>query len=190
MASQQAHSRATFQRPAKKAAETARSTLLLLLSGSSAETGPWQNQGLSFSSRCSGEGEPGAALGVRRKTDQRHEPPRLSRHVGADAAAVRLRIDGAPGQRGDVRDPGRLLCIAPRFGRRALARAQGARQSAIHATCCSVDAGMSVSTGGLPGPVMANRFGKPAADFCPVCASDSVDFAPRPERGPEQCALS
>ena len=35
-------------------------------------------------------------------------------------------------------------------------------QSAIHSTCCWIDTSMFVSTDGLPGPVMVNRFGKPA----------------------------
>ena len=36
------------------------------------------------------------------------------------------------------------------------------RQSAIHSTCCSMELIMLVSTDGLPGPVIVNRFGKPA----------------------------
>src|SRR6476646_1472141 len=35
-------------------------------------------------------------------------------------------------------------------------------QSLIHSTCCSMDKTMLESTEGLPGPVMVNRFGKPA----------------------------
>src|SRR5260370_7852780 len=35
-------------------------------------------------------------------------------------------------------------------------------QSAIHSTCCSMLGSMLGSTEGLPGPVMANRLGKPA----------------------------
>ena len=34
-------------------------------------------------------------------------------------------------------------------------------QSAIHSTCCSIDTGMLLSTDGLPGPVIVNRFGNP-----------------------------
>ncbi len=37
-----------------------------------------------------------------------------------------------------------------------------ARQSAIQSTCCSMDTIMLLSTDGLPGPVIVNRFGKPA----------------------------
>ena len=37
-----------------------------------------------------------------------------------------------------------------------------ARQPAIQSTCCSIDGTMLESTDGLPGPVMMNRFGKPA----------------------------
>ena len=37
-----------------------------------------------------------------------------------------------------------------------------ARQSAIQSTCCSMETIMLLSTEGLPGPVMAKRFGKPA----------------------------
>ena len=35
-------------------------------------------------------------------------------------------------------------------------------QSAIHSTCCSIDTIMLLSTDGLPGPVIVNRFGNPA----------------------------
>ena len=37
-----------------------------------------------------------------------------------------------------------------------------AMQSAIQSTCCSIDTTMLLSTDGLPGPVIVNRFGKPA----------------------------
>ena len=37
-----------------------------------------------------------------------------------------------------------------------------AMQSAIQSTCCSIETIMLLSTEGLPGPVMVNRFGKPA----------------------------
>ncbi|CAA9225662.1 MAG: hypothetical protein AVDCRST_MAG04-851 [uncultured Acetobacteraceae bacterium] len=37
-----------------------------------------------------------------------------------------------------------------------------ATQSAIQSTCCSIDTIMLLSTEGLPGPVIMNRFGKPA----------------------------
>jgi hypothetical protein len=37
-----------------------------------------------------------------------------------------------------------------------------ARQSAIQFACCSTAGTMLESTDGLPGPVMMNRFGKPA----------------------------
>ena len=36
-------------------------------------------------------------------------------------------------------------------------------QSAIQSTCCSIDTTMLLSTDGLPGPVIMNRFGKPAS---------------------------
>ena len=35
-------------------------------------------------------------------------------------------------------------------------------QAEIQLTCCSIDGTMLDSTDGLPGPVMMNRFGKPA----------------------------
>ena len=35
-------------------------------------------------------------------------------------------------------------------------------QSVIQLTCCSIDTTMLVSTDGLPGPEIVNRFGKPA----------------------------
>ena len=35
-------------------------------------------------------------------------------------------------------------------------------QSVIQSTCCSIDTIMLLSTDGLPGPVMVNRFGNPA----------------------------
>ena len=36
------------------------------------------------------------------------------------------------------------------------------KQSAIQSTCCSIEMTMLLSTDGLPGPVIVNRFGKPA----------------------------
>ena len=41
-------------------------------------------------------------------------------------------------------------------------RAQVARQSAIHSTCCSIETTMLDRTEGLPGPVMVKRLGNPA----------------------------
>src|SRR4051812_10136169 len=35
------------------------------------------------------------------------------------------------------------------------------RQPTIHSMCCSIEVGMLLSTEGLPGPVIMNRFGKP-----------------------------
>ena len=35
-------------------------------------------------------------------------------------------------------------------------------QSATQSTCCSIATSMLTSTDGLPGPVIVNRFGKPA----------------------------
>src|SRR5690349_12387651 len=44
--------------------------------------------------------------------------------------------------------------------------------SVIHSTCCSIEGSILVRTDGLPGPVIMNRFGKPA------------DIRPRYARGP------
>ena len=40
-------------------------------------------------------------------------------------------------------------------------RSRWPMQSVIQSTCCSMATGMLVSTEGLPGPVIVNRFGKP-----------------------------
>src|SRR5437763_547256 len=39
-----------------------------------------------------------------------------------------------------------------------------AMQSAIQSTCCSIETIMLLSTDGLPGPVIVNRFGEPATE--------------------------
>ena len=43
-------------------------------------------------------------------------------------------------------------------------------QSAIQSTCCSIETTMLLSTDGLPGPVIMNRFGKPATDQAEIRA--------------------
>ena len=37
------------------------------------------------------------------------------------------------------------------------------RKSAIQSMCCSIDTGMLLRTEGLPGPVIMNKLGNPAA---------------------------
>ena len=45
---------------------------------------------------------------------------------------------------------------------RSCCRRKSAMQLLAHSTCCSMETTMLLSTEGLPGPVMMNRFGKPA----------------------------
>src|SRR4029077_8032193 len=62
-------------------------------------------------------------------------------------------------------------CEAASVGARLLRRIR-ALHAVTHSTCCSIDTGMFDSTDGLCGPVIVNRFGKPAL------------IRPRYERGP------
>src|SRR5690348_7699404 len=56
-------------------------------------------------------GNLGASLSVRRKAEQRHEDTSLAGDVGAEIPGIAGRIDGAAGDRVDVRDP---LLLGPR----------------------------------------------------------------------------
>jgi hypothetical protein len=56
----------------------------------------------------------------------------------------------------DVGDPSVASIVAWPWAR------MRSMQSAIQSTCCSIETIMLLSTDGLPGPVIANRLGKPA----------------------------
>ena len=86
---------------------------------------------------------------------------RLAGDVGAEVPRVARREQREVGDHVHVRRPTRPARRPSPRSRRCRSSRRYSMQSAIQSTCCSIDTTMLVSTDGLPGPEMVNRFGKP-----------------------------